>query len=1064
MHANPLFEIRLLGNIRGISISMLVDTGSMVSLINPKLTTAWLDWGVMSSARIKMADGTSAPVGRERDLQIKLEGNVLNQKFIETGIEEDIILGMDFLVANSTTIDVVKREVYLFTSTQVEKSEEVSNVCDVIATTSEGAPPRDFSPTIFPSVQKYGLEQIKSEFPGIFGTVTGDCGRTRMVRHKINTGDSLALRQRVRRLPAHKWHIAHEELQKMIAAGVVERSESPWCSPVVLVPKKGGETRFCIDYRGLNEYTKKDSYPLPNLNEMLGHLGNSTWFSTLDLKSGYWQIEMDPEDKEKTAFSIGTGLFQFTVMPFGLCNAVATFQRLMEKVLGDLVPSVCMVYVDDIIVYGNTEAISRDNLKEVLRRLRVAGLTLSEKKCKILEREVKFLGHVINAQGTAMDPEKVAAVRDWPNLESVRDVRGFLGLATYYRKFIKGFAEIAAPLNELLRKEQVFIMGKEQHLAKTHLINALTNGPVLAQPDITLPFVLDTDASDLGLGVVLSQNIEGNERVIAYYSKGLSRAEKNYCTTRKEMLALVCGVKHFRHYLLGKPFIVRTDHSALQWLRSFKEPEGQVARWLEVLQAYEFSVVHRKGILHSNADALSRRPCFGEDCQSCLRKEERWGVRQITVVERWIRDQEDDVDLSLFKSRMEVFTEKPSKEEMGVMSGNNLLLWKQWEVMRLREGILYRIREKGPRTVWQIVVPRKERLGILEKLHAGRSSGHFGVERTFRCLQERFYWPGYRRSVEIFCAGCIACLKRNHPGKTSLPPLGLRVVGYPFERVAIDVMGPLRRTERGNRYILVVGDYFTKWVESYAIPDQEAATVASVLCSEFLCRFGVPTEIHSDQGRNFESTLFREICELMGIRKTRTTPFRPQSDGMIERFNRTLAQMLSKVVDLRQGDWDQKLPYAMLAYRSRVHQSTGFPPAEVLLGLKLRLPIDLLVPQEEDRLVTYGEFVRRHQEYLEEIREGVGLTLTEVGRKMKTRHDLMARPVVIVAGNRVWVRVLSRTKGLSPKLQARWDGPFEVLQVINDQLIRISRRGKQIIVHRSKVKVQLDLGNRMIVN
>jgi len=400
---------------------------------------------------------------------------------------------------------------------------------------------------------------------------------------------------------------------------------------------------------------------------MLGHLGNSTWFLTLDLKSGYWQIEMSPEDKEKTAFSIGTGLFQFTVMPFGLCIAVAPFQRLMEKVLGELVPSVCMVYVDDIIVYGSSEHQSRRNLKEVLGRLVKAGLTLSEKKCKFLESEVKFLGHVINGQGTAMDPEKVVTVKEWPELKSVREVRGFLGLATYYRKFVKDFAKIASPLNALLQKDQVFCMGKEQIESKAQLIEALISGPILAQPDISKPFLLDTDASDVGIGVVLSQAIEGNERVIAYYSKGLSKTEKNYCTTRKEMLALVLGVKHFRHYLLGKEFVVRTDHSELQWLRSFKEPEGQVARWLEMLQEYQFSVLHRKGLLHSNADALSRRPCIAEDCKSCLRKEERWEVRQLSVEERWVRDQDDDADLSLFKSRMSVFAEKPSKIEMGTV-------------------------------------------------------------------------------------------------------------------------------------------------------------------------------------------------------------------------------------------------------------------------------------------------------------------------------------------------------------------------------------------------------------
>jgi len=502
-------------------------------------------------------------------------------------------------------------------------------------------------------------------------------------------------------------------------------------------------------------------------------------------------------------------------------------------------------------------------------------MILADKKCHFLEQEVKFLGHLVSGEGLRMDPEKQRCVKEWPEPSNVRELRGFLGFATYYRRFIRGYSDIVEPLNRLLRKEGDYIFGEEQKESMRSILHKLTTDVMLNHPNMDKPFILDTDASDVGIGAVLSQEIEGIEKVVAYYSKSLSQQERNYCTTRKEMLALVKAVKNFRYYLLGKHFIARTDHSALQWLTSFKEPEGQVARWLEQLQEYDFQVRHRKGVAHSNADALSRRPCLMENCQSCLKKEARWGVRQLVLDIDWAEVQSVDVDITSVSSKFANSVDRPSKQDMGTMSWTVLQLWRQWESLEFCEGILYRRRHRKLSQNRQLVVPKKCRLSILEELHGGRTSGHFGAERTFQALKSRFYWPGYRKSVEVHCAGCLPCLGRNHPGKSSVPPLGLRVVGYPFERIAVDIMGPLRLSERGNKYILVVGDYFTKWVEAYPIADQEASTVGRVLCEEFISRYGVPSELHSDQGRNFESTLIREMCAMLGIKKTRTTPFRP---------------------------------------------------------------------------------------------------------------------------------------------------------------------------------------------
>ena len=1029
-------ELRVEGKLFGVKVSMLVDTGSMVSVVSSRLTSRKENWSLVNPIRVSLVDGSTTLVNRGGIVRIYFPGLEVEQEMIEMNIKEEVILGMDFLNQNVKSLDLVRGRLTFVRDSPELNFTGTKGLYKIIKENSEVVPEFD----------------VAEEFSDIFVQKGERFGRTALVEHEIETGTANPIRQRPRRLPVHKFWQAEQEIKKMCELGVIERSNSPWCSPVVLVTKKSGDVRFCIDYRALNEVTKKDCYPLPNLMEALECLEEACWFSVLDLRSGYWQIKMSEHDKEKTAFSIGKGLWQFTVMPFGLCNAVATFQRLMEKVLTGLVPKCCVVYVDDILVFGKELSEARDNLKLVLGRLKEAGLTLAGDKCKILQNEVKFLGHVINGDGIAMDPDKIKIVSQWPEPKNVRELRGFLGLTGYYRRFIRDYAEITEPLNRLLESARPFEFRDQQREAMQTLVEALTSEPILIRPDLSKEFIVDADASDIGIGVVLSQRVDGYERVVSYYGKGLTRNERNYCTTRKELLALVKGLKKFRHYLLGKPFVVRTDHSALQWLRNFKEPEGQVARWLEMLQEYDFVVCHRKGKMHQNADALSRRPCMMENCKSCLRKEERWGINRMVIDVRWEINQNRDPVISTVLGKMAEVVERPNMIEMGPMDKELLTLWGEWNSLKIIEGVLYRKVEKKFGDIWQLVIPKENRLDVLKEAHAGRSSGHLGSERTFERIRARFYWPGYRSHVDRFCASCRECLSRNPPGKYAVMPLGLRVVGRPFERVAIDILGPLRISRRGHRYILVISDYFTKWVEAFPMVSQEAPEVVTKLCEEFVCRFGVPSELHSDQGRNFESLVMAQMCELLGIRKTRTTPFRPQSDGMVERFNRTLAEMLTKVIERSQENWDDCLPYVMLAYRTSVHSSTGFSPASVLLGLEPRLPLDLMVPSLPMEEVMYGEFVANHKEHLEIVRNEVRVNLREVGRKMKARFDVGINQPNILVGDRVWVLSTTRVKGLSQKLRARWRGPFEVLKVINEQLVRVRMGRKHSVMHRSRLK------------
>ena len=463
----------------------------------------------------------------------------------------------------------------------------------------------ELTKTLQDTVNKASPEMTESErerwknlvwrFYGIFATSKADLGKTSLVRHKINTGNAVPIRIPARRLPLGKRKTEQEEVRSMIERGVIQPSTSPWASPIVLVTKKDGTTRFCVDYRALNNVSIKDAYPLPRIDDSLDALNGGRYFNTMDLMSGFWQIEMAPEDQEKTAFSTSLGLYEFKVMPFGLVNAPASFERLMETVLRGLQWEECLVYMDDIIVAGDSISQCLERLEHVFQRLQGAGLKLKPSKCSFFQKTVQFLGHVVSEEGIQTDPEKIAVVRDWPVPTTPKQMRSFLGLCSYYRRFINKFADIARPLHKLTEKATRFNWTESCQQAFDLLKQTLTSAPILSYPKEQGQLILDTDACQEAVGAVLSQVQDDMERVLGYFSKSLSKTERVYCVTRKELLAVVLALKHFHPYLYGRKIILRTDNSAVSWMRSLKAPSGQTARWLERVAEYDLEVIHRAG-------------------------------------------------------------------------------------------------------------------------------------------------------------------------------------------------------------------------------------------------------------------------------------------------------------------------------------------------------------------------------------------------------------------------------------------------------------------------------------
>ena len=446
------------------------------------------------------------------------------------------------------------------------------------------------------------VKQLLQGYEDVFMGPDGRLGKCNIMPHVIDTGENKPIKQPARRLPQKQAEIAEAEVEEMLKRDVIEPAYGPWSSPMVMVRKRDGSNRFCIDLRRVNDVTTKDSYPLPRIDDCLGQLAGAKWFCGLDLASGYWQIELAEQDREKTAFSCARGMFQFKVMCFGLCNAPATFERTMEIALQGLIGLKCMVYLDDIVVFGKSFPETLSNLKEVFERLRKADFKLKTKKCTLFTQKLEILGHRVSPEGIMTCPDKVEAVQAWEAPRNLKELRSFIGFISYYRRYVADFSTVAAPLVNLTRKKVKFHWAMECQDAFEELKNRLTKAPVLAHPTAEDPFILDTDASGFAAGAVLSQVQLGEERVIAFGSKTFSRTQRAYCTTRRELLAVVLFVKYFKYYLWGRHFTIRTDHASLRWLLNFHEPENMLARWLAVLYTYDFQIEHRAGKLHANCD------------------------------------------------------------------------------------------------------------------------------------------------------------------------------------------------------------------------------------------------------------------------------------------------------------------------------------------------------------------------------------------------------------------------------------------------------------------------------
>ncbi len=683
---------------------------------------------------------------------------------------------------------------------------------------------------------------------------------------------------------------------------------------------------------------------MPQIQDILESLYGATIFSTLDLKSGYWQVGMDEDSIQKTAFVTKNAQYEFVRLPFGLKNAAATFQRLMNNILRDYIGNFCFVYLDDIVIYSKAVQDHFQHLKQLFAKLEVSGLTLNLKKCSMLQKTITYLGHVVSEEGVRTEASKVKAVQDFPAPKNLKEVQRFLGLASWYHRFISHFSEQAAPLYALKAKNATWDWTVECQNAFDDLKYALQRAPVLMPPDFTKDFKVQTDASDIGLGAVLTQDFDGAEHVIAYASRLLHGAEKSYSTAEKECLAVVWAVEKWRQYLEGRNFEVLTDHSALTWVFNHPKPSSRLTRWALRLQGFSFTVRYRKGSCNVVPDALSR------------------GVPVQEVVSHIALCQPSKPDPNL----------PVSWDEVGKAQKLDSSLHALWELAKqpttdpnriayiIQNDYLFRsVPDKHQGYTHQLVIPASLRETFLHFAHSNPLSGHLGRMKTLRRLLDNVYWPEIRKDVWSFCTQCKTC-QAYKPRISKLSGLLQSIpVVEPGYMLGVDLMGPFPRSSRSNEFLLVFVDYCSKWVELFALRSAKTHLITNILTKEMFTRWGAPAYLVSDRGPQFTAQLLNDTCKRWGVVQKLSTAYHPQTN-LTERINRTLKTMISSYVRDNHRDWDKWIPEFRYAINSAWQESTGLTPAEIALGRKLKGPLERLIrkPPNPDH-VAYSTVERQ---------------------------------------------------------------------------------------------------------
>lgn len=837
------------------------------------------------------------------------------------------------------------------------------------------------------------IVDLLNEYKGCIAQSAYDVGYTRLTEMKIALITNKPIAFRPRRYSESEREIIRDIVDELLEKGIVRESNSPYASPVLLVAKKNGEKRLCVDYRALNNITEKDKYPLPIIEEQINRLSGFKYFCSLDLASGYHQIKMSPESVPFTAFITQDGHYEFLRVPFGLCNAPSVFSRMINAALGKLRFTKVLIYLDDILIPGTTITDTLQTLRETLDILQKHGLTLKLSKCFFLETTIEFLGYEISNSTIRPTDNKIEAVKQFPQPTDIHKVRQFLGLTGYFRKFIHQYAMKSRPLSILLHKNYPWEWGESQINAFNILKNYLVSKPILTIFDKTLKTVLYTDASRIGLAGVLVQVHNNREHPVAYFSRQTTAAEKNYHSFSLETLAIIESVKRFRCLLYGRFFTIITDCAAVKSTFTKSEVNTRIGRWVMFLNEFDYEIKHRNNTRMRHVDALSRNPIITNK-----------SVLSITITESdWLLTaQQHDADIQEIKRVLQTGEKHLNKQLFNNYS--------------LKGGIVYKITDNGMR--W--VVPKLARFQILRICHD--DVGHFGFSKTYELLASKYWFVHMRRFVSKYINNCLNCLYFKTPaGKKPGYLHPISKLPEPFHTIHIDHLGPFIKTRNGNTQLIVIVDAFTKFLVIYPVENTRTKYVIDCL-KDLFKTFGVPRRIISDQGRAYTSSSFKNFIKEIGATHHLNAVGLPRGNGQVERYNRTLLDSLATMgANMNDDQWDENVANIQVGINSTVNKAIGVSPSEALMGFRVRVNSAMEINELTPVDVT-------------KIRHDILTKVQSDQQKQKQYFDTkrFAAPIYKI-GDLVMLKITSTSAtGNSQKLVAKWRGPFRVSRVLEN--------------------------------
>ena len=1046
----------VLAEINKFQVPVLLDSGSVFSVLSNDFVKL-LGLTVQPST-LQCNSVTAQPITLLGSVKVNVKISHFSWPIVFLVAQDlvcPVILGVDFMIHSGMQLDMCKHQIWFAFNPAVKVPIEfdrgidpqprICASCDPLLNTEIMGPRKE---KIVPDLShlsnewKVQITQLLEQFPDV---LTSQLGLTKLMEYDIRLHDTTPVRLPPYRLSPPRMDVLKEKIDVMLEKGIIQHSRSTYSSPIFLVPKGDSDFRPVVDYRVLNTRIDVESVPLPDVHNSFHWFAKARYYTTIDLNSAYHQIPLSESSRQVTAFATDWNLYEYTRIPFGIAVGAQVLTRLLDSIFGDIKYKYLFHFLDDCVIYSETFDEHVQHLREVFLRLRKAGLTVNPDKVRFVTTSLRFLGHIISPSSVVIDPERTEKVLSFPPPKNVKQIARFVGMLNYFRKFIPDFAQLAAPLNKLRKKNVPFVWGDEQARCFDKLKMAITSPPVLSIPDFSKQFVLQTDACGTAVAAVLLQQHEDGRRPVAFASRSLTDQERKYSTYELEALAVLFGMEKFKFYLEHQEFRLETDNKALSWVLARPRKTGRVARWAVRISAFRFTVSHISGSLNCVADALSR--IFTEDTDEQI--DGREFSEQISEHESSEQQRTHNLIVaSIFSDCPQAFSnlsclQRQDPQLMPIIESlEKGLPYKPYSMCK--NILCCNAKNNNPpkAVVPDVLVP-----AIFSYFHNSPVGAHFGVFKTRAKIREKFVWKGMDADIRARVRACEVCSRSKPAQNTHYGMLSSNVASRPMEKLFIDFVGRLPRSKKGNAYLFVVVDAFSKF--AWFFPMREATTVSTMSALRVLiANFGVPQIIVSDNATQFSSRAFGNFCYDAGIKHVTTIPYYP-NPSQAERLIRGLRSALIAYHSDCHSQWDEKLHWLQFAFNSARHESHNMTPFSLMMAYKPNCPLsnlwslDDLIPE----VLTPASIRDVWQRAFNNLRKSHA--------RVKDYYDRRRKEVPFQVGDLVYCKNYPLSKAstkFAAKLAARYRGPFKILQFTSPVSVILQDGAKNIRAHVSQLK------------